>query len=559
MMKRIFQIGLSAAIGTMRALLIVSICSLPLLASQNPLGTSTVGPLSGLAAIQSINSAIDSLNTCNSGATAPTNQLSGSPSAGNCWYNTSTGAVSYYDGASWLPVGYIDPTNHLWTPVIGGNASTTVSSATTTNLCGSSGASPTGAYLTISGTTTITGFGSNCATGQVKILTFSGILTLTYNASSLIMPTSANITTAAGDIAIAISLGSGNWKLVYLPISGAALSTTGLNIGSSALANSALSFTVPINLQLNAATASNEITVSVCAINSGSNTCNNPSSSSPVLFSFPDATLANGDPTIISLQAALSFTTSATTNSFGCVTAVVCRLWVWAINNSGTIDLCVYNAEAQSTASIIDLNEAAAQSSASGTGGGVSNQTLYCNASSVSSKGVRRLGYVDATWTSGTGWTSITAVRLFGPGIKKPGEVLQHWVIQSTTQAEQTSVTLSVFNTSPALSQAVTPTASPNGFLVSVVGSSENVGGASPAMTISLARKIGAGSAAAIGITNQIANGLTVTAIPPLLDFPNTTSAVTYNIWGSVSSGDLYYPFGGVNSGITMDIQEIQA
>ena len=63
------------------------------------------GTLSGLSMVQGFNNALDSLNTCNSGASAPTNQLSGAPSAGNCWYNTATGALQFYDGTSWLTVG----------------------------------------------------------------------------------------------------------------------------------------------------------------------------------------------------------------------------------------------------------------------------------------------------------------------------------------------------------------------------------------------------------------------------------------------------------------------
>ena len=42
-------------------------------------------------------------------------------------------------------------------------------------------------------------------------LIFSGILTLTYNATSLILPTSANITTQAGDCMDIESKGAGNW------------------------------------------------------------------------------------------------------------------------------------------------------------------------------------------------------------------------------------------------------------------------------------------------------------------------------------------------------------
>lgn len=87
-------------------------------------------------------------------------------------------------------------------------SSDTIASAATTDI----GAQPE-AYLTVSGTTTITAFGT-VRTGTVRYLRFSGALTLTHNATSLILPGAANITTAAGDTAIVVSEGSGNWRCV---------------------------------------------------------------------------------------------------------------------------------------------------------------------------------------------------------------------------------------------------------------------------------------------------------------------------------------------------------
>src|ERR1043165_4788986 len=68
----------------------------------------------------------------------------------------------------------------------------------------------TGNYTNITGTTTINALGTVQA-GTRRVVNFNGALTLTYNASSLILPGSASITTAAGDTATFISLGSGNW------------------------------------------------------------------------------------------------------------------------------------------------------------------------------------------------------------------------------------------------------------------------------------------------------------------------------------------------------------
>jgi hypothetical protein len=82
-----------------------------------------------------------------------------------------------------------------------------LASATTTDL------GTVTANVRITGTTTITGFGT-ATSGITRKLRFAAALTLTHNATSLILPGAANITTAAGDTAEAISLGSGNWVVV---------------------------------------------------------------------------------------------------------------------------------------------------------------------------------------------------------------------------------------------------------------------------------------------------------------------------------------------------------
>ena len=83
-----------------------------------------------------------------------------------------------------------------------------LSSASTVNLGAASGN-----YVNITGTNTITGFDIANA-GVRRIVNFTGILTLTYNATSLMLPTAANMKTAVGDVATFISLGSGNWKCI---------------------------------------------------------------------------------------------------------------------------------------------------------------------------------------------------------------------------------------------------------------------------------------------------------------------------------------------------------
>ncbi|WP_190234339.1 hypothetical protein [Mesorhizobium sp. M4A.F.Ca.ET.050.02.1.1] len=81
-----------------------------------------------------------------------------------------------------------------------------MASAATLNLANS-----TGSIINVTGTVAITALGTLPA-GAERDLVFQGVLTFTHNATSLILPDAANITTAAGDVARMRSLGGGNWK-----------------------------------------------------------------------------------------------------------------------------------------------------------------------------------------------------------------------------------------------------------------------------------------------------------------------------------------------------------
>ena len=110
-----------------------------------------------------------------------------------------------------------------------GSQGSAIASAATTAI----GASGTAFYTTITGTTPITSFGSVGA-GTLRIVEFTGVLTLTHNATSLKLPGSANITTAAGDVGYFVSLGSGNWKcLHYSKADGSAVTNFGGTLTSS--------------------------------------------------------------------------------------------------------------------------------------------------------------------------------------------------------------------------------------------------------------------------------------------------------------------------------------
>lgn len=202
----------------------------PAVASQNTLQMPTSGTISGLQFSNLVTDALDSLVTCNSGASAPVNAAGGVAKAGQCWIDTTTASAlkKYrYSGSAWVLEGIIDVTNAIWTPPVGGG-SASLASAATTSVCG-----VPQSYITITGTTTITSFGVGCPAGQIKILKFSQSLTITYNATSLLVPGLKDIVAEPGDTAILVNEGSGNWRIaVFSPASGQALTNPAVPVGT---------------------------------------------------------------------------------------------------------------------------------------------------------------------------------------------------------------------------------------------------------------------------------------------------------------------------------------
>ncbi len=119
-----------------------------------------------------------------------------------------------------------------------------IASATTTDI-----GAATGNFVDVTGSTTITALGT-IAAGAFRTVRFTGALILTHHATSLILPTGADITTAAGDVAMFQSLGSGNWVcLVFQRKDGTSIA------GSSAPAGSVVQ-TVNTNDQVGRSTSS---------------------------------------------------------------------------------------------------------------------------------------------------------------------------------------------------------------------------------------------------------------------------------------------------------------
>lgn len=332
---------------------------------------------------------------------------------------------------------------------------------------------------------------------------------------------------------------------VYVITSSAAstISVTAANLG-----NSTFSYGVPLNLQINATVGSNQLTIAIVG-NNGSNA----SSSNPIPIAFRDTTIANGDPVIVSLQSSLSFTIGSG-DTMGCVSGQMCKLWVWAINNGGTAALCAYNS--LSGTNIVDLSEAALQTSGSGSAGGSSAQTLYCSTSSVTAKAVRRLGYIEIQEvTAGTWATGPTTVQLFGPGVARPGQTVQGPLTASSTSS--TSITSSSYS-AIGNTENISPLSASDVIEVDSNGTWEVTTSSGLSAFIQLTHTISA-STSAIGNPYNLnqGSGTSVGGGMDLktFDVPNTTGAVTYGTQAKTNTGTVYWP--PVASGIQMILKEI--
>lgn len=155
----------------------------------------------GAAVRADINNMASAIVTNNSGATEPATRY-----AYMFWVDTTAGLLKQRNASNtaWNNICKIG------TRLAQAGTESTLASAATTNL-----GSAANNLILITGTTAITAFGSSAETDNpLYILRFAAALTLTHNATSLILPGNANITTAAGDSCVALYLGSGNWRVL---------------------------------------------------------------------------------------------------------------------------------------------------------------------------------------------------------------------------------------------------------------------------------------------------------------------------------------------------------
>jgi hypothetical protein len=157
-----------------------------------------------------INANLQALASLSSGASEPSTTY-----AYQIWVDTSNGIVKQRNAANtgWVNLYKFNGTTGLqfnW------RKGADVSSASSLAL------GVDGNYFDVTGTTTITSIAS-LGVGTMVMLQFDAALTLTHNATDLVLPGGANITTAAGDHAIFVEYASGDWRCVSYQRASAAI------------------------------------------------------------------------------------------------------------------------------------------------------------------------------------------------------------------------------------------------------------------------------------------------------------------------------------------------
>lgn len=118
----------------LRALSLVSmLLASPALASQATIVGPTVGPHTMADVMGTLNAAFLAIQGCNSGSSAPANGPGAAPVSFQFWCDTTVNpvVVKMYDGASWVVVGKLNTSSHIWTPEYQGTDLGTASIATT--------------------------------------------------------------------------------------------------------------------------------------------------------------------------------------------------------------------------------------------------------------------------------------------------------------------------------------------------------------------------------------------------------------------------------------------
>jgi hypothetical protein len=243
---------------------------------------------------------------------------------------------------------------------------------------------------------------SAAGTGSVTSVTFTGDGTVLSSTPSAAVTTSGTVTAS-------LNTQSANTVLAG-PSSGAAASPTFRALTSSDQAVQTLSPSDLVNLGLSASVASNALTIALKQ-NDGST---DASAGNPVVIPFRSSTATSGAYVRRTVTGALSVTVSSG-STLGHVSAATEYVYVYALDNSGTVELAV-SSEAIDPGSVVTTT-------AEGGAGAADSRTTVYSTTARTSVPVRLLGRVKVSEaTAGTWATAPSEVSLLP--YRQPGVVL---------------------------------------------------------------------------------------------------------------------------------------
>lgn len=300
-----------------------------------------------------------------------------------------------------------------------------IASATSTAI-----GAATGEFVDVTGTTTITSF-DTIAAGIVRTVRFTGALTLTHNATSLILPGGANITTAANDTAVFRSLGSGNWQCIsYKRQDGTPLAVSSASVTALSLASSAYGYGDIKNAEFTVTMGSSAATIALKTF-----AATDPSATDPAEITFRNATVSSASWTKRAVTGALS-TVISSGSTGGTTSGNLSRIMVLAIDNAGTVELAWCN-----YAGSVNLDESGVISTtAEGGAGAADSANVIYSTTARSNVPFRVLGYFESTQsTAGTWATSPSTIQGAG-GLSTISKSLQTILPASQATTSGTSI-----------------------------------------------------------------------------------------------------------------------
>lgn len=287
------------------------------------------------------------------------------------------------------------------------------------------------------------------------------------------------------------------------------------------------------------------------------NAGNDPSPASPCNINYRNATLATGSTSLVQQFAANSISAPVGA-TLGSLSNTALRFWVVVFNNASANVLALLNAR-DSNSNIYPLSDdQVASALAIGTTATSAGVFYSTSPTSIANKPYRILGYIEynstGLATAGTYTTTPTTTQTFGPGIRRPGEVVQTRFNATTTVGTTVSPTFATLSNTQTLT--ITPTSAANFIRVSAAGTIGNTT-AAQIMFLQLLRN---GSAIGNPIEEAISNGTGFIVTPSIIlmyDNPNLAagSGAIYTFQGKTSSGTLQYPF--ASTGASLELQEI--